>query len=250
MIPHHFVRKCKDCLGILTYDYQNPRTFPDWVVYSLQQYCGIKSERKYVLPTAASTAFDRCCRQAPGLVSELRYCCWVLYSGAGVAAVWLQARTQNLCLWPMGSLSVEESTSRGIAVGFPRPVFRSSHTGRAQAPRSATSHIDYGGDTPSHPHGAGRPSLDCLCVRAAKSVSLCLARARHLLARLDKRRDCGGRRRQSQTFVPTTSLQNSCFIGAILRIHIYLTDYSCTLRAWPWLKFFPVHEVPTKIPHT
>ena len=63
-----------------------------------------------------------------------------------------------------------------------------------------------------------------------------LSRARHLwtcLSCLGKRRDPSGRHRQSPTFVPTKSLQNSCFIG----------------RAWPKSPVFIEHfeKVPTKM---
>ena len=59
----------------------------------------------------------------------------------------------------------------------------------------------------------------CLSIRAAKAVSLYLARAtsRHVFSCLGKRRAHSGCHRQSLTVVPTKSLQNSCFIG----------------RAWP-----------------
>ena len=61
--------------------------------------------------------------------------------------------------------------------------------------------------------------VDDLSIRAAKAVCLCLARAasRHVCPVSRKRRDHSGRHRQSPTFVPTKSLQHSCFIG----------------RAWP-----------------
>ena len=47
---------------------------------------------------------------------------------------------------------------------------------------------------------------------------------------LGKRRDHSGRRRQSQTFVPTKKLQNSCFIG----------------RAWLNFPGFYTQEIPKK----
>ena len=77
--------------------------------------------------------------------------------------------------------------------------------------------------------------VDCLRVRAEKAVSVLRAPPPGMLVScLGKRRDHSGRHRQSPTFVPTKSLQNSCFIG----------------RASPNCRHFIVHlkKIPTKVP--
>ena len=91
--------------------------------------------------------------------------------------------------------------------------------------RTGCEKYDYArvtGDTHRHVRMVlGRPPLRRLSERrrCTSGLSLCLALARHLSARLDKPRDRGGRRGQAPTFVPAPFLPNSCSTGPITGGH-------------------------------
>ena len=78
-----------------------------------------------------------------------------------------------------------------------------------------------------------------LSVRAAKAVSLCLARAtsRHFFSFLGKRRAHSGRHRQLLTVVQTKSLQNSGFIGELGRISRHFIVLSKKIPAKKFLRY-------------
>ena len=85
--------------------------------------------------------------------------------------VWANARTQNCA--PTRSLWVE-GMRRGTA-GCARPDFLPSHSDRAQPPRNTTSHMLQRGFTATSGWcWAALYGVDCLSLRAARAVSLCL----------------------------------------------------------------------------
>ena len=140
-----------------------------------------------ILPTATPRAgFTRCGARTRDHRREATLLLLLLQSGATVAVVWAHARTQELCLWPMGG---GYTPLAGCAASRPWHLSININTvsqwqeSRLWETQLATYY--YSGDSPRHQQGVGPPST-----ASVVWVSELQTRYPMYLARATSRRVC------------------------------------------------------------